>query len=64
MKKDFPCPTNEDILETLINKDPPIDSLIRKIDTEALSVAEEMWHDLHSHSISYLQFAQSMMRNK
>lgn len=64
MKKDFPCPSNEDVFDTLINKDPPLDALLRKIDTEAISVVDEMVNDLSFYQISYIQFAQSMMRNK
>jgi len=50
-------------LEALIFKEPPIESLSRKIETEAIVIAEEMIPDLNG-TISYVQFSQSMMRNK
>lgn len=59
----FRVPAVEDILETIIYKDPPIEVCMRKIEQESLIIADEVIPNL-SGTISYVSFTQSMMRNK
>lgn len=49
-------PSVEDILETIIYKDPPIDVCMRKIEQESLIIADEVIPNL-SGTISYVSFS-------
>jgi len=53
---DHPFPTIEEVLETIVYKEPPIEPLKRKLDTEAIVLTSEIESEL-SGTISYCQFS-------
>ena len=56
-------PSIENILETLIYATPPIEPLVQKLREDPIVTADEVIPGLTG-QISYVQFAQSMMKNK